>query len=844
MNQTRETNFPLDKLPKSVKVRSTCNACQQAKIRCSHDKPSCNRCQKHNIECIYSISRRLGRPAKKRDQNADSDGNGPLSKKTRAPKRKKIKEEPTPDFGAKDQSAEGDDKPLFDALALDQGHVDDISVDNTSMQTPTLMDIVSAAPFSMPENLDMSSDSWLHEFMPNPFTDPPPGCAFPFESDMKLDDTTTTPSMDLDSLPLPSEAFSDSTSEGLDPPSSSSFYTAVNSCLPHTGPLSSHRGLPNNSVYPGHPKEELFSWTQNIGSLGANFGESSLFTQLNMSKRGHGYSFAEDESKTDINSLSNTCPSQTHDQAIGDLIRVYSYTSQPGSTIAIDSILTCQRVLQQLTETMLQCRGCARIKVNDLMMVMLSIENLIIALDTITAAENDVVERLFPEHFGSLAQEYRAESGLTSHARRLKGGSVQLKKQLDACPLIIGGFCVPSEEKCVFVKRMLQRRLAGLQRTVQRIQVYAQEFLASSTSTGKMLTMKDIYEKLQLVTVKLKMLTRPIKQQGPTIMSTYLDLYTPEETTCLSSEALDRIIYQLILASMESETTCQCSIGALQIMNELRGVQTFVELETILSLVERIYNQGQTMLKCKDCRANPKSTLMTLPALADQSLALFESACLAYNISRKEALFDPSLPQFLCIRSKIQLGQMELDEDETGVLVRMLLGKNSRKLLELLKALRVILKDCGQSHRSGVASLRACEASVEPPIHRIAVFIEQVETESDGETYSKTCSARPRALKMSSPLTPTNHLASHRLLDVAFPDLIRSIKIKRFIESDDGVYVTVDSVSEWSCGSNIRASQHRRNEAPTGEGKATSAVLILLDIIWIGSRCSRWYTKE
>ncbi|KAL4960865.1 uncharacterized protein BDV14DRAFT_135176 [Aspergillus stella-maris] len=213
-------------------------------------------------------------------------------------------------------------------------------------------------------------------------------------------------------------------------------------------------------------------------------------------------------------------------------------------------------------------------------------------------------------------------------------------------------------------------------------------------------------------------------------MSTYLDLYTPEETTCLSSEALDRIIYQLILASMESETTCQCSIGALQIMNELRGVQTFVELETILSLVERIYNQGQTMLKCKECRANPKSTLMTLPALADQSLALFESACLAYNISRKEALFDPSLPQFLCIRSKIQLGQMELDEDETGVLVRMLLGKNSRKLLELLKALRAILKDCGQSHRSGMASLRACEASVEPPIHRIAVFIEQVETES------------------------------------------------------------------------------------------------------------------
>lgn len=54
-------------LPRSVKVRSTCNACQQAKIRCSHEKPSCRRCQKHNIDCVYSVSRRLGRPAKKKD---------------------------------------------------------------------------------------------------------------------------------------------------------------------------------------------------------------------------------------------------------------------------------------------------------------------------------------------------------------------------------------------------------------------------------------------------------------------------------------------------------------------------------------------------------------------------------------------------------------------------------------------------------------------------------------------------------------------------------------------------------------------------------------------------------
>lgn len=181
---------------------------------------------------------------------------------------------------------------------------------------------------------------------------------------------------------------------------------------------------------------------------------------------------------------------------------------------------------------------------------------------------------------------------------------------------------------------------------------------------------------------------------------------------------------------MDSEAGCQCSIGALQVMNELRNVHTVVGLETILSLVERIHSQGQAMLKCKECRANPGSTLMTLPALTDQSLALFEAACLAYNISRKNTLFEPSLPQFLCVRSKMQLGQMDLDEDETGVLVRMLLGKNSMKLLELLKGLRALAKDCGPSHRGGVATIRACDSSLEPSIHRLVLFMEQIEVES------------------------------------------------------------------------------------------------------------------
>lgn len=71
MSLQKQSKATAGLLPKSVKVRSTCNACQQAKIRCSHEKPSCRRCQKHRIDCIYSVSRRLGRPAKKKESRPE-----------------------------------------------------------------------------------------------------------------------------------------------------------------------------------------------------------------------------------------------------------------------------------------------------------------------------------------------------------------------------------------------------------------------------------------------------------------------------------------------------------------------------------------------------------------------------------------------------------------------------------------------------------------------------------------------------------------------------------------------------------------------------------------------------
>ena len=64
-NSTQSSPQSNGQLLPNQKLRTTCNACQQAKIRCSHSHP-CDRCVNYGFKCVYSISQPLGRPAKKK----------------------------------------------------------------------------------------------------------------------------------------------------------------------------------------------------------------------------------------------------------------------------------------------------------------------------------------------------------------------------------------------------------------------------------------------------------------------------------------------------------------------------------------------------------------------------------------------------------------------------------------------------------------------------------------------------------------------------------------------------------------------------------------------------------
>ena len=55
-SQDRETNKP-----QSKKLRTACDICHQAKMKCSGGNP-CQGCRSSDHDCIYSVSKRIGRP--------------------------------------------------------------------------------------------------------------------------------------------------------------------------------------------------------------------------------------------------------------------------------------------------------------------------------------------------------------------------------------------------------------------------------------------------------------------------------------------------------------------------------------------------------------------------------------------------------------------------------------------------------------------------------------------------------------------------------------------------------------------------------------------------------------
>lgn len=105
-------------------------------------------------------------------------------------------------------------------------------------------------------------------------------------------------------------------------------------------------------------------------------------------------------------------------------------------------------------------------------------------------------------------------------------------------------------------------------------------------------------------------------------------------------------------------------------------------------------------------------------------------------------------------------------------------------------------------------------------------------------------SARPGTFEVTSPLTPAENLANQGLFDLTFGNFIGAIKVKRLIERDYGIDITMDSVAQRRSSPHVGGSLHGRDKPPARQGETPGTVHILLNIIVESLGGCRWNTEK
>ncbi|KAF2475852.1 uncharacterized protein BDR25DRAFT_339825 [Lindgomyces ingoldianus] len=52
------------------KLRTSCDECGAAKLRCDRGQPECGRCVSHGISCVYGVSRKMGKPPRQKPRSS------------------------------------------------------------------------------------------------------------------------------------------------------------------------------------------------------------------------------------------------------------------------------------------------------------------------------------------------------------------------------------------------------------------------------------------------------------------------------------------------------------------------------------------------------------------------------------------------------------------------------------------------------------------------------------------------------------------------------------------------------------------------------------------------------
>ncbi|ETS81558.1 hypothetical protein PFICI_06560 [Pestalotiopsis fici W106-1] len=78
------------KPPRQPKLRSSCDGCGAAKLKCDRRQPTCGRCADLGVTCIYGVSRKMGKPPRDRLQLSASRGKSPADRRPSSAEKRKF----------------------------------------------------------------------------------------------------------------------------------------------------------------------------------------------------------------------------------------------------------------------------------------------------------------------------------------------------------------------------------------------------------------------------------------------------------------------------------------------------------------------------------------------------------------------------------------------------------------------------------------------------------------------------------------------------------------------------------------------------------------------------------
>lgn len=223
-----------------------------------------------------------------------------------------------------------------------------------------------------------------------------------------------------------------------------------------------------------------------------------------------------------------TC--QCYELAIRELIQTNLCASSRNGPCTIDTILTCQKGLQSLAHTILQCGACSssKTRANLLMVVIVSIDSLVTMLETTILVRGSRGLGIFDIdmnmdnniniHDGCMGvginnsrNQVQRDPGTTTPSGTCggtcNGNTHGFKSQIDACPLLVGNFRVPLDEKNSFIKQVLHARLSSLLGTIRRIRYCVQQMLGASAGRGRLVMIMETDRRVQVVMMRIKMLS-------------------------------------------------------------------------------------------------------------------------------------------------------------------------------------------------------------------------------------------------------------------------------------------------------------------------------------------------